>query len=230
MVKIIFISLLLTIPIMALSWWFIPVSISYVFIFIVSFFLWMAIIQGWKKEWDINRLDEEMYYWVQNFITTLSIKKTITEAYVDLSQRYQLQKVTWLKSFSSNDVMQTMMNLKQRFHHPMYDLFCSTLNFYDEQGGEVMTLFESVLFQTRLMESRRLEMVRYTKRYFFQWMFLWALNVIILILSKWSLPDLYGLMKDTIIFQMMMILILLGIPLTKLIWYFQWSKVKQKIR
>ena len=102
MVKIIFISLLLTIPIMALSWWFIPVSISYIFIFIVSLFLWMAIIQGWKKEWDINRLDEEMYYWVQNFITTLSIKKTITEAYVDLSQRYQLQKVSWLKSFSSN--------------------------------------------------------------------------------------------------------------------------------
>jgi hypothetical protein len=93
-----------------------------------------------------------------------------------------------------------------------------------------MTLFESILYQTRLMETRRLEVNRYTKRYFFQWMFLWMLNILILILSKFTLADLYGLMRETFIFQFLIIIILLYIPTSKLIWFYQWIQVKRKLR
>ncbi len=230
MVKQLLYAFILTIPIVGLIIWMIPISVMVLVVSLLTWFLWFWILERWQHEWKRNELDEEMYYWLQNFITTLSIKKTITESFVDLSQRYQLQQTHWLKSYTSNDAMQTMMNLKQRFRHPIYEIFTSTLSFYEQQGGDVMTLFESILYQTRLMETRRLEVNRYTKRYFFQWMFLWMLNILILILSKFTLADLYGLMRETFIFQFLIIIILLYIPTSKLIWFYQWIQVKRKLR
>lgn len=230
MVKRILYAWLLTIPLMAFLVWFIPMSMLMIIFFMAIWMIWFYVLEFWKREWNMNQVDEEMYYWLQNFITTLSIKKTITETFVDLSQRYQLQKVQWLQSYTSNDVMQSIINLKQRFHNPIYDIFASTLGFYEQQGGDVMSLFESILLQTRLMETRRIEVYRYTKRYFFQWLFLWLLNLLILVLSKLSLPDLYTIMEDTFIFQMLIALILALIPISQCLWFYQWVQVKRKLR
>lgn len=115
MVKPLFIGFVLTLPMIGIVAWLMPLSIWMMIFFVVIWMLWTYIFQGWKREFLINQRDEEMYYWLQNFITTLSIKKTITETFVDLSHRYQLQSASWLKTYTSNDVMQTMINLNQRF-------------------------------------------------------------------------------------------------------------------
>ncbi len=230
MVKQIIFGFFLSLPIFAIAAWLIPLTPMLLLFFALIWMLWTYVLLGWKREWKYNQLNEEMYYWLQNFITTLSIKKTITETFVDLSQRYQLQSASWLKAYTSNEVMQTMINLKQRFRHPIYEIFTSTLSFYEQQGGDVMTLFESIMFQSRLMETRRIEVFRYSKRYLFQWLFLWLLNLIILVVSKFSLADLFSIMKDTFIFQTLIILILVLIPISKLIWFHSWIRLKQKLR
>ena len=226
----IFIGLLLTLPLLGIAIWLIPLSMFIMVYFGLIWVFWTYILFSWKQEMNRSKQDEEMYYWLQNFITTLSIKKTITETFVDLSQRYQLQSATWLKSYMSNDVMQTMLNLNQRFRHPLYEVFTSTLGFYEQQGGDVMTLFESIMFQGRLMETRRIEVHRYSKRYFMQWVFLWMLNLIILIISKLSLPDLFNIMKDTLVFQILILLVLAFLPISKIIWFDQWIRLKRKLR
>ncbi len=230
MVKPLFIGFLLTLPMIGIAVWLMPLSIWMMIFFVVIWMLWTYIFRGWHRESLINQRDEEMYYWLQNFITTLSIKKTITETFVDLSHRYQLQSASWLKAYTSNDVMQTMINLNQRFKHPIYEIFTSTLSFYEQQGGEVMTLFESIMLQGRLMETRRIEVQRYGKRYLLQWMFLWALNVVILFISKFSLADLFVIMKETILFQTFILVILGLLPISQLLWFLQWVKSKHKLR
>jgi prophage maintenance system killer protein len=97
--------------------------------------------------------------------------------------------------FISNDALHGLRNLKQRFTHPLYGLFMNTLEFYEEQGGDVLVLFDSILHQTRIVESRRIEIQSLTKRYFFQWIFLWILNLFILLMSKVVLMDLFDVMK-----------------------------------
>jgi len=230
MVKPLFIGFVLTLPMIGIVAWLMPLSIWMMIFFVVIWMLWTYIFQGWKREFLINQRDEEMYYWLQNFITTLSIKKTITETFVDLSHRYQLQSASWLKTYTSNDVMQTMINLNQRFKHPIYEIFTSTLSFFEQQGGEVMTLFESIMLQGRLMETRRIEVQRYGKRYLLQWIFLWVLNVVILVISKFSLADLFLIMKETILFQTLILVILGLLPISQLLWFFQWVKSKNKLR
>jgi hypothetical protein len=91
-----------------------------------------------------------------------------------------------------------------------------------------LILFDSVLQQTRMMESRRIEIKSLTKRYFFQWIFLWILNLFILLMSKVVLMDLFDVMKTNLIFITMITIILVYFPLSHWWWLQQWKFRKEK--
>jgi hypothetical protein len=197
-------------------------------IFVLQFGLWLIALMTWYQQSKRDRIDSDMYYWMQTLLTTLSIKKTITETFVNVVQQYQLKKEKWITPFMSNDALHALKNLKQRFTHPLYGLFITTLEFYEEQGGDVLILFDSVLQQTRMMESRRIEIKSLTKRYFFQWIFLWILNLFILLMSKVVLMDLFDVMKTNLIFITMITIILVYFPLSHWWWLQQWKFRKEK--
>jgi hypothetical protein len=107
-------------------------------------------------------------------------------------------------------------------------LFITTLEFYEEQGGDVLILFDSILQQTRMVESRRIEIQTLTKRYFFQWVFLWILNLFILLMSKFVLMDLFDVMKTNVIFITTITSVVLYFPLSHLWWLQSWQQRKRK--
>lgn len=219
-----------TLPLVSLWWWLLPVSpliwIVLVGLLLGFFFSFVKIQQASN----INQKDEEMYYWLQNFLTTLAVKKTITETFVDVVKRYQWMKLNWIQAYASNEAMQALTNLKQRFQHPLYAIFVSTLAFYEQQGGDVMSLFDSILQQNRLMESRRMAMMQVRKRYLFQWLFLWLMNLTILMLVKVVLQDLFWVMEGSLIFQSILAAIFLFLPLSFIRWIHQWQKAKTKLQ
>jgi hypothetical protein len=103
------------------------------------------------------------------------------------------------------------------------------LEFYEQQGGDVLMLFDSILQQTRIVESRRIEIQSLTKRYLFQWVFLWTLNLFILLMSKFVLMDLFDVMKTNSIFITSITIIILYLPLSHVWWLQQWKQRKEKI-
>jgi hypothetical protein len=211
-----------------LHWWLLTIPILSGGVYIIQFGLWMVGLMIWFQQSKRDRIDSEMYYWMQTFLTTLSIKKTITETFVNVVQQYQLKKENWIHPFMSNDSLHALRNLKQRFTHPLYGLFINTLEFYEIQGGDVLMLFDSILQQTRMVESRRTEIQTLTKRYFFQWIFLWTLNLFILFMAKVVLMDLFDVMKTNLIFIAIITLILCYFPLSHLWWLQQWKIRKEK--
>jgi len=186
-------------------------------------------LQWYQQSLD-ERKDAEMYYWMQTFLTTLSIKKTITETFVDVFQKYQLKNEKWIVAYASNDALNAMKNLGKRFTHPIYHLFLHTLAFYEQQGGDVFILFDSILQQTRQVEARRLEMTQLRKRYFFQWIFLWILNFMILIMSKIVLMDLFLSMQINILFVVLLSVIFVYFPLSHHWWFQQWKRLHGGMR
>ena len=52
-------------------------------IFVLQFGLWFVGLTTWFQQSKKDRIDSDMYYWMQTFLTTLSIKKTITETFVN---------------------------------------------------------------------------------------------------------------------------------------------------
>jgi ammonia channel protein AmtB len=98
----------------------------------------------------------------------------------------------------------------------------TTLEFYEQQGGDVLQLFDSILQQTRIVESRRIEIHQLTKKYFFQWVFLWILNLFILVMAKVVLMDLFDLMKTNPTFIASLSMVILYFPISHWWWLQQW--------
>ncbi len=197
-------------------------------VFILQLGLWWIGLRFWSQQSRQDQKDSQMYYWMQTLLTTLSIKKTITETFVNVVQQYQLKKEHWLAPYMSNDSLHALRNLKQRFTHPLYGLFLNTLEFYEVQGGDVLILFDSILQQTRLVEARRTEIQSLTKKYFFQWVFLWVLNLFILLMAKFVLMDLFDVMKTNLIFIAMVTMVVIYFPFSHLWWLQQWQHRKGK--
>jgi hypothetical protein len=197
-------------------------------VFILQLGMWWIGLRFWSQQSRQDQKDSQMYYWMQSLLTTLSIKKTITETFVNVVQQYQLKKEHWLAPYMSNDSLHALRNLKQRFTHPLYGLFLNTLEFYEVQGGDVLILFDSILQQTRLVEARRTEIQSLTKKYFFQWVFLWVLNLFILLMAKFVLMDLFEVMKTNLIFIAMITMVVLYFPFSHLWWLQQWQHRKGK--
>jgi hypothetical protein len=211
-----------------LHWWLLTIPILSGGVLIIQFALWMVGMMIWFQQSKKDRMDSEMYFWMQTYLTTLSIKKTITESFVNVVQQYQLKKENWILPFMSNDALHALRNLKQRFTHPLYGLFITTLEFYEVQGGDVLMLFDSILQQTRMVESRRIEIQSLTKRYFFQWVFLWTLNLFILLMAKFVLMDLFDVMKNNLMFITSITIIFAYFPFSHLWWLQQWKRRKEK--
>jgi hypothetical protein len=197
-------------------------------VLILQLGLWWIGLRFWSQQGKQDQKDSQMYYWMQTLLTTLSIKKTITETFVNVVQQYQLKKEHWIEPYMSNDSLHALRNLKQRFTHPLYGLFLNTLEFYEVQGGDVLILFDSILQQTRLVEARRTEIQSLTKKYFFQWVFLWVLNLFILLMAKFVLMDLFDVMKTNLIFIAMITMVVLYFPFSHLWWLQQWQHRKGK--
>jgi hypothetical protein len=211
-----------------LHWWLLTIPILSGGVLIIQFALWMVGMMIWFQQSKKDQMDSEMYFWMQTYLTTLSIKKTITESFVNVVQQYQLKKENWILPFMSNDALHALRNLKQRFTHPLYGLFITTLEFYEVQGGDVLMLFDSILQQTRMVESRRIEIQSLTKRYFFQWVFLWTLNLFILLMAKFVLMDLFDVMKNNLMFITSITIIFVYFPFSHLWWLQQWKRRKEK--
>jgi hypothetical protein len=224
--KVIIISFIISGALAGLHYWmFMSLFFSSMIGIICMGIFWLGIHQ-WMKSKVISNMEAEMYYFIQSFLTTLAVKKTVHEAYVDVYQRYQMSQQIWLKTYTSNDPLLALDNLKQRFHHPLYQLFYSTLHFYEQQGGEVMALFDSLFRQLRLVESRRLEVQLFQRRYFSQWIILWLLNGLVLIMSKIVLLDLFIAMMESPFFVLMLSSVYIYLPLS----FYGWIQAYQSHR
>lgn len=228
MVKITLVSFALATLLALLHYWLLEVPILSLAMFGTQLTLWVVGTTLWHQQSQRDVIDSQMYFWMQTLLTTLSIKKTITEAFVDVVQRYQLKHELWINPFMSNDALHALKNLTQRFTHPLYGLFVTTLEFYELQGGDVLQLFDSILQQTRIVESRRIEIQQLTKKYFFQWVFLWMLNLFILFMAKWVLMDLFEVMKTNPTFIASLSMVILYFPLSHWWWLQQWRIRKEK--
>jgi hypothetical protein len=92
------------------------------------------------------------------------------------------------------------------------------------QVGDVITVFDGFLSQARTFEMRILQEQTLVQKHQQQGIILWLLNLVILVLSRFSLQYLYTVMVTSLLFQSLISLILLCIPLTWWLWSHQYQR------
>ncbi len=190
----------------------------------LQFFSWIPIIRQqltWKK---LTLRFHQGYYFMHTFVMTLTIKKIIHESLFDVYSRLtEIEKKT-IEPYLTQQATMTLENLKMHYPFPLYRLFFELILFYNVQGGDVITLFDGFLSQARLFEMRMLQEQTLIQTYQQQGIILWLLNLVILLLSRFTLQYLYTVMMASLLFQIFISLILLAIPLTWWLWANQYQR------
>jgi hypothetical protein len=179
--------------------------------------VWMMYAHLNKRHQQENRF-HELYFFLQQLIMTLSIKSNVYESYQDVLQNMHPSQQKRLLSFQATDVLVSLQSMHMYFKHPLYALSLENFAFYDQHGGDILSLCEPLLDALRLEEIRVTDRRHLMRKNQQQFILIWLLNIAMVFLAKWILADLFTRMQNGWLFQLMLTLFFAFIPLTGLLW------------
>lgn len=158
-------------------------------IFLILFFI---LIERQYKKYESNSIKvKECTKFINNFIITLSINKSINTTYEQVKETFN-EELLMIDNNSSNEgVEERIKNLKGYFNLKVYDVFLKLLDQYLFQGGDIIKISQLLLFDTRKMNSLLDDYKVTSKRKLIEFASMWGLTMIILVVIQLSMSIFY---------------------------------------
>lgn len=170
-------------------------------VFLVSFLFFLGTYTHLKKETKRNQCFHQTYFFLLDLIMNLSLKGSLHEAYADTKKQLNPNLHKVIEEYETNQTLVTLTQLHAYFSFPIYQIAIQMMHFYEEKGGQVLVLFDRLLKQLRLEETRRQEKELAIKRAGIQFIVLWFLNLTILGVAYVALSSLFLTMAQGVPFQ-----------------------------
>lgn len=142
----------------------------------------------------------QCYHFINSFIVSLSIRKSIVGAYEAAMQSMPEDFVAKAENTETFDYKERLDNLSKYFRFHVFSLFLDLINLYEEQGGDILSMSHYLLEETRYVEEYISTNSLMARRKLFEFGFLWLLSLSIMILVRFSLASFYHLVAKQIFF------------------------------
>lgn len=163
-----------------------------------SFLFYIPMLTKFEK---VSKRFHECYHFINNFIISLSIKKTISSALENTVLSMNEEFVTMFNSIENTDDMEKIRYLSGGyFQFHVYRLFVQIVELYEEHGGDVLESSKYLLNQCRYNEEYVSTTASLAKSKYFNFFVLWGIALSILVLLRFTLTDFYGYIKGQIVF------------------------------
>lgn len=159
-----------------------------------------------------------MYYFLHQLIMSLSLNGNVYEAYKEAKLHVPVSIQHAMNRVETSHVMMTLEQFHTLFPFPIYRIGLKTIQFYDDKGGNVLSLFESYLKQLRIEEVRLVNRQRMFQKYSIQFMMLWGLNLGILLFARLVLSEMFSTMREGVLFLGFLSLFFFMIPFSFYLW------------
>ena len=163
----------------------------------VSLFILMPMLK--KHEIKLTRF-HECYHFINNFIISLSIKKSISgalETTVNSMPSEFIDQYNSLENMSDNEKLNY---LSTYFTFNVYQLFLQILAVWQDEGGDIIAMSKYLTSEIRNNEEYLSKCETLTKRKYFEIGVLWMLCLAILIFLRFALKDFYTKIKGQLVF------------------------------
>jgi hypothetical protein len=187
-------------------------------VLLVQWMIYWWILHAWKIHQTRNETFHTMYYFLHQMIMSLSLKGNLYEAYVDTKNQLKGSFQKQLLERETPHILMTLEQLTELFPFTIYRIGLKTFHFYDEKGGDVLSLFDAFLKQLRLEEVRLLDKKQLFDKYSIQFFILWGLNIGIILFARFVLNTLFLQMASGMLFQLTLTGFFLYIPLSSWMW------------
>ena len=176
------------------------------FALILSFLLIVPMI---KKRTIIKQRFHECYHFVNNFIISLSIKKSIAGAIETTVGSMPSEFVDMFNSLENMSENEKLSYLSSYFEFYDYQLFLQVIFLWEEQGGDIFKMSKYLLDDIRQYEEYLTTCESLAKRKYVEVSVLWALTFAIIIFLRFSLKDFYERVKGQLLFMIAITAIIL---------------------
>ena len=185
-------------------------SISYValeniFIAVAVFVIYLAvcflmIVPRFKNYELIKNRYHECYHFINNFIITLSIKKSIAgalETTVYSMPNTFVDVYNGIDNLSENEKLEYLSTYFQFYD---YSLFLQIINIWQEEGGDILSMSKYLIGNIRHNEEYISQVDTLAKRKYVEIAILWTISLAIVVILRFALSEFYGKVKGQLLY------------------------------
>ena len=159
---------------------------------LASFIIFVPEIIKYKKAGDRYH---ECFHFINNFVISLSIKKSIPGALESTSLSMSQQFQDMFSGLANMNEDEKLRYLTSYFPFYVYSLFLQVIDLWTEQGGDILKMSNYLLAETRYEEDYLTTTSSITRRKYIEIASLWAITLAILVLLRFALRDFYNKIK-----------------------------------
>ena len=191
------ITLLMTaISYIALDNYYVPVAVFLVYL-IIPFVFFVPSLMKYEKN---LKQFHECYHFINNFIISLSIKKSVAGALETTVNSMPSEFIDMYSGLENMNDSEKLNYLSTYFHFHDYQLFLQIIDLWQEEGGDILMMSKYLISDIRNNEEYISKVDDMGKRKYFEIGILWAICLMIVVFLRFALKDFYEKVKTQIIF------------------------------
>ena len=175
---------------------FIAIGIILIYLF-VTLFVFVPLL----KKYDLKICKyHECYHFINNFIISLSIKKSILGALETTINSMPSEFIDQYNSIEQTSEHDRLDYLSTYFTFYDYQLFLQIIFLWEEQGGDIIAMSKYLTSEIRNNEEYISKCEVLNKRKYVEIAILWTLSLAILVFLRFALKDFYAKIKTQLLF------------------------------
>jgi len=184
-------------------------------VFVIYLLITVLILLPRFKNYDEtkNRY-HECYHFINNFIITLSIKKSISGALETTVGSMNAEFIDMFNGLENMTENEKLDYLSSYFQFSDYSLFLEIISIWQEEGGDIISMSKYLISNIRHNEEYLIKTESISKRKYVEIGILWAISLSIIVVLRFALSEFYGKVKGQILYIASISLILIFALLT----------------
>lgn len=171
-----------------------------------------------------NKKAHECYNFINSFIITLSVKESLEEAFDNATRNADGLFLEFLSNMKDMQIENKIEYLIKYFHYSSYRMFTKIIALYQEQGGNILKMSESLLSENNRIEQACIDNENESRKKAVEFAILWFLGFLVLVFMRFSLNNFYSTMLKSTIFMVLLISFFLLVLLSIHIFIVRYSK------
>lgn len=149
------------------------------------------------------------YQFITSFIVSLSVKPSLEDAYNSACRNQNKEFEEYAANLEENEVYSRIVYLRKFFNMAIYKLFINVLDIYQNQGGSIIQISDSLLKESNRIERSLRETINISSKKIIEFVLLWIITLGILIFMRFGLAQFYSKMINNVYFLIMLSLFFL---------------------
>lgn len=198
-----------------------------IFVFLVSIVFFVLIVNRKmkKNQLKIHRY-HQCFHFINSFIISLNVKGSMSAAIQSGYETTDEDTKALIDSIKELNEEEKIVYLCKFFKFDLYRLFVDTINLWNEEGGDILKMSQYLVNQVRLKEQYLITCETIHRQKTIEFVILWGISLAILVALRFALSQFFERIRQTIVYQVAVTIIILFVLVSVYILLLRVSKLE----